>query len=92
MIYPEHTRIQWLDTIMFSPKTKQSSTTSAPHLAHIPSKCRCGGQPTKPTKVAGVSDRWVIKCRVEACYAYNIGQGLNDTIAGWNHLSTHFYR
>ena len=77
---------------MFSSKTKHASTVSSPLFADVPNKCRCGGKPTKPKKIEGMTDRWVITCRVDACYAYNIGQGLNNTIAGWNHLSTHFYR
>ena len=54
--------------------------------------CRCGGKPSKPEAIADCEDRWVIRCQVEQCYAYNIGQGLEDTTQGWNRLSTHFYR
>jgi hypothetical protein len=42
--------------------------------------------------IAGCENRWVIRCQVNQCYAYNIGQGLANTIQGWNRLSTHFYR
>jgi hypothetical protein len=55
-------------------------------------KCRCGGKASKPKEVAGCKDRWIIRCQIEQCYAYNIGQGLADTIQGWNRLSTHLYR
>jgi hypothetical protein len=58
----------------------------------MPLNCRCGGKPSKPTAMADCENRWVIRCQVEQCYAYNIGQGLADTIQGWNRLSTHFYR
>jgi hypothetical protein len=58
----------------------------------LPLKCRCGGKPCKPKAIAGCNNRWVIRCQVKQCYAYNIGQGLADTIQGWNRLSTHFYR
>lgn len=58
----------------------------------MPLKCRCGGKPSKPKAIANCENRWVIRCQVEQCYAYNIGQGLADTIQGWNRLSTHFYR
>jgi len=54
--------------------------------------CRCGGKPSKPQSIAHCENRWVIRCQVEQCYAYNIGQGLTDTIQGWNRLSTHLYR
>ena len=55
-------------------------------------KCRCGGKPSKPKPIEHCEDRWIIRCQVKQCYAYNIGQGLADTIQGWNRLSTHFYR
>jgi len=58
----------------------------------IPHNCRCGGKPSKPKAIAGCENRWIIRCQVQQCYAYNIGQGLADTIQGWNRLSTHFYR
>ena len=54
--------------------------------------CRCGGKPSKPKAVAGCENRWIIRCQIKQCYAYNIGQGLTDTVQGWNRLSTHFYR
>jgi hypothetical protein len=59
---------------------------------HMPLNCRCGGKASKPQAIADCENRWVIRCQVEQCYAYNIGQGLADTIQGWNRLSTHFYR
>ncbi|MFQ3237493.1 MAG: hypothetical protein ACI9C4_003080 [Paraglaciecola sp.] len=58
----------------------------------VPLNCRCGGKPSKPQAIENCENRWVIRCKVEQCYAYNIGQGLADTIQGWNRLSTHFYR
>ena len=58
----------------------------------LPLNCRCGGKPSKPQAILHCENRWVIRCQVEQCYAYNIGQGLADTIQGWNRLSTHFYR
>jgi hypothetical protein len=58
----------------------------------MPRNCRCGGKPSKPESIADCENRWIIRCQVEQCYAYNIGQGLKDTIQGWNRLSTHFYR
>jgi hypothetical protein len=58
----------------------------------VPLNCRCGGKPSKPKAVADCENRWIIRCQVKQCYAYNIGQGLADTIQGWNRLSTHFYR
>jgi len=58
----------------------------------MPLNCRCGGKPCKPKAIVNCKNRWVIRCQVEQCYAYNIGQGLTDTIQGWNRLSTHFYR
>jgi hypothetical protein len=57
-----------------------------------PLNCRCGGRPSKPKAIVNCENRWVIRCQVKQCYAYNIGQGLVDTIQGWNRLSTHFYR
>jgi hypothetical protein len=58
----------------------------------LPLNCRCGGKASKPKAMPDCENRWVIRCQVEQCYAYNIGQGLADTIQGWNRLSTHFYR
>lgn len=58
----------------------------------IPLNCRCGGRPNKPEAIADCENRWIIRCQIKRCYAYNIGQGLADTIQGWNRLSTHFYR
>jgi hypothetical protein len=66
--------------------TKKKATTELPH------KCRCGGKPSKPKAIENCKNRWIIRCQIEQCYAYNIGQGLADTIQGWNRLSTHFYR
>jgi hypothetical protein len=54
--------------------------------------CRCGGKPSNPKPIADCENRWIIRCQIEQCYAYNIGQGLVDTIQGWNRLSTHLYR
>jgi hypothetical protein len=54
--------------------------------------CRCGGKPSKPKAIENCENRWVIRCQIQQCCAYNIGQGLADTIQGWNRLSTHFYR
>ncbi len=54
--------------------------------------CRCGGEPSLPRKVENCSDRWIIECKVERCYARNIGEGLEDVIHGWNRLSNHLYR
>lgn len=54
--------------------------------------CRCGGRPSEPKPIADCENRWIIRCQVKQCYAYNIGQGLTETIQGWNRLSTHFYR
>jgi len=71
-------------------KNKQSEKNTA--ATDMPLKCRCGGKPSKPKAIANCENRWVIQCQVEQCYAYNIGQGLADTIQGWNRLSTHFYR
>ncbi|MFT5676368.1 MAG: hypothetical protein ACI808_002309 [Paraglaciecola sp.] len=61
-------------------------------IAHIPVRCRCGGEPTKPVLVVGCRNRWLIQCQVKNCCARNASQGLNDTIQGWNRLATHFYR
>lgn len=58
----------------------------------IPILCRCGGLPSKPERVKGCANRWVIRCQVKSCHAKNNGQGLHDTIIGWNRLSNHFYR
>ncbi|MFT4942208.1 MAG: hypothetical protein ACI88A_005282, partial [Paraglaciecola sp.] len=55
-------------------------------------RCRCGGEPSKPVLVLGCRNRWLIQCQVKSCCARNAGQGLNDTIQGWNRLATHFYR
>jgi hypothetical protein len=54
--------------------------------------CRCGGQASKPKLIDSCSNRWIIRCQVKRCCAYNIGQGLMDTVQGWDRLSTHFYR
>ncbi|MFT6284202.1 MAG: hypothetical protein ACJAXM_000670 [Arenicella sp.] len=59
---------------------------------NVPLNCRCGGKPSKPQAISNCENRWIIRCQIEQCYAYNIGQGLADTIQGWNRLSTHFYR
>lgn len=61
-------------------------------VAEVPNRCRCGGEASTPELVAGCRNRWMIRCQVKHCCAKNIGQGLNDTIVGWNRLSTHFYR
>jgi hypothetical protein len=71
-------------------KYKYSEKNKA--VIDMPLNCRCGGKPSKPKAIAGCENRWVIRCQVEQCYAYNIGQGIADTIQGWNRLSTHFYR
>jgi hypothetical protein len=68
-----------------NPKVKLSTS-------QITLACRCGGKPSKPKEVAGCKNRWIISCQVKNCYAYNIGQGLYNTIQGWNNLSTHLYR
>lgn len=61
-------------------------------IANKPLNCRCGAKASKPEAIPECKNRWVIRCTVDQCYAYNIGQGLTDTIQGWNRLSTHFYR
>lgn len=61
-------------------------------IKHNTISCRCGGKPSKPEAIVGCKDRWLIRCKVKQCYAYNIGQGLIHTIQGWNRLSTHLYR
>jgi hypothetical protein len=61
-------------------------------VLQVPLRCRCGGEPTKPKLINYCSNRWVIQCQVSRCFARNTGQGLSDTISGWNRLSTHFYR
>lgn len=61
------------------------------HVA-TPIICRCGGKPGQPTPISSCNDRWEIRCEVKRCYANNRGQGLADTIDGWNRLSEHFYR
>lgn len=61
-------------------------------VIQVPNRCRCGGEPSAPKPVDGCSNRWIIYCQVKHCCAKNIGQGLKDTIIGWNRLSTHFYR
>lgn len=76
--------------IVINSKNKDSEIIEMP--IEIPLNCRCGGKPSKPKAIANCEDRWVIRCQVEQCYAYNIGQGLADTLQGWNRLSTHFYR
>lgn len=76
--------------IVFNQKINQSNIKKA--ATEIPVKCRCGGKPSKPKAIENCENRWLIVCQVEQCYAYNIGQGLADTIQGWNRLSTHFYR
>lgn len=77
---------------MFVHNKKHNHSTQKNAPAEMPVKCRCGGKPSKPKAIAGCENRWVIRCQIEQCYAYNIGQGLADTIQGWNRLSTHFYR
>jgi hypothetical protein len=76
--------------IVLNRKNKQSEPNKV--AAEIPLKCRCGGKPSKPKPISDCKNRWIIRCQIKQCYAYNIGQGLADTIQGWNRLSTHFYR
>ncbi|WP_215925942.1 hypothetical protein [Paraglaciecola arctica] len=76
--------------LLLKGKTKQSEIEKT--VTEMPVSCRCGGKPTKPLAIANCQNRWVIRCQIKQCYAYNIGQGLADTIQGWNRLSTHFYR
>ena len=76
--------------IDFNKKNNYSATIKS--VIDAPLNCRCGGNPSKPKLVENCENRWVIRCQVEQCYAYNIGQGLAETIQGWNRLSTHFYR
>lgn len=73
-------------------KKKKSTPLRLNQIAHMPHECRCGGEPTKPELVPDCSNRWIIECNVASCCARNIGQGLSDTILGWNRLSSHFYR
>ncbi|MCF2950136.1 hypothetical protein L0668_18625 [Paraglaciecola aquimarina] len=73
-------------------KRKTSTRVSKIQKKPTLSKCRCGGKANKPKPVERCQDRWIISCQVERCFATNIGQGLVDTINGWNRLSTHFYR
>jgi hypothetical protein len=73
-------------------KNKKGSPVRYNAVAHVPSRCRCGGEPSKPVLVKGCENRWSIQCKVDTCQARNTGQGLSDTILGWNRLSTHFYR
>jgi hypothetical protein len=73
-------------------KNKKSAPRRMSQVAHVPAQCRCGGEPTKPELVPNCSNRWRIQCKVEHCCARNEGQGLSDTILGWNRLSLHFYR
>lgn len=81
-----------LKTIMKLLKRKSSARKTKKQKNPVPITCRCGGKPSKPATVEYCNDRWVISCQVERCYANNKGQGLADTINGWNRLSTHFYR
>ncbi|WP_158969516.1 hypothetical protein [Paraglaciecola sp. L3A3] len=73
-------------------KRKRSNLSAKAQVRYTPIGCRCGGMPTKPERIPGCRDRWLIGCKVKRCYAYNIGQGLADTIQGWNRLSEHLYR
>ncbi len=77
---------------MFTRKKSNKQSKVKKTATDLLFKCRCGGKPSKPKEVTGCKDRWIIRCQIEQCYAYNIGQGLADTIQGWNRLSTHFYR
>jgi len=78
--------------LMLPLKKKKSAPLRLNQIAHVPRHCRCGGEPTKPVLVADCTNRWIIRCKVTHCCARNTCQGLSDTIAGWNRLSTHFYR
>jgi hypothetical protein len=73
-------------------KRKRSTQQTKKQKKPVPIICRCGGKPNKPKLIENSKDRWVISCQVERCYARNMGQGLVDTILGWNRLSAHFYR
>lgn len=73
-------------------KKKKSESRRLSQLAHVPVHCRCGGEPSKPVLVPNCVNRWRIQCKVPHCCARNEGQGLSDTILGWNRLSMHFYR
>ena len=73
-------------------KRKSGGVTRLTQVGQVPRRCRCGGEPTQPDLVANCNNRWIIRCQVEGCCARNIGQGLYDTIQGWNRLSSHFYR
>ena len=73
-------------------KNKKGSPVRYNAVANVPSRCRGGGEPSKPELVKGCENRWLIQCKVGTCKARNTGQGLSDTILGWNRLSTHFYR
>jgi hypothetical protein len=77
---------------MFARKKRNNQSELKKISIDVPIKCRCGGKPTKPKAVADCENRWVIRCQVKQCCAYNIGQGIADTIQGWNNLSTHLYR
>lgn len=76
--------------VVFNKKNNYSGLNET--VIEVPVKCRCGGKPSKPKAIENCQNRWIIRCQVNQCYAYNIGQGLADTIQGWNRLSTHFYR
>ena len=76
--------------IVFNRKNKHSEIKKV--ASEMPLNCRCGGMPSKPKAIVDCENRWIIRCQIQQCYAYNIGQGLADTIQGWNRLSTHFYR
>ncbi|MGJ8681093.1 hypothetical protein [Paraglaciecola sp.] len=73
-------------------KRKRTSQTQKKQKKPVLIMCRCGGKANKPKPVERCQDRWIITCQVERCFATNIGQGLIDTINGWNRLSAHFYR
>ena len=86
----ETNNVALISMTTFNKKNSQPAPKEV--AADILLNCRCGGGPSKPQTIAHCENRWVIRCQVEQCYAYNIGQGLADTIQGWNRLSTHFYR
>lgn len=73
-------------------KKKKSAPLRLNQISHVPIQCRCGGEPVKPRLVPNCSNRWTIRCSVPGCCARNTGQGLSDTILGWNRLSSHFFR
>lgn len=73
-------------------KKKKSIARRISQVTHVPAHCRCGGEPSKPKLVVNCSNRWQIHCEIAHCCARNEGQGLSDTILGWNRLSQHFYR